>query len=91
MASMKQIKIIDKAKKEAQRAEPTSEMKENVDKLQRYAQNYLRITGDATLEKNNLEGSSVSFEAASVSSSSSLLDNEIDQPEVESLMPSVRQ
>lgn len=72
MASMKQIKIIDKAKKEAERAEPTSEVKENVDRLQRYAQNYLRLIGAEAYEPDEVSSDSV------------------DQPEVESLMPTVK-
>lgn len=72
-SSLKQIKIIDKAKKEAEREAPNSEVKSNVEKLQRYAMNYLK---NANIQLDSMEPLSDS--------------DDVDQPEVESLMPTVR-
>lgn len=78
MASMKQIKIIDKAKKEAERAEPSSEMKANVERLQRYIENFL-----------NNQNVRVQIESKSSPDSEASFTEGVDQPEVESLMPKV--
>lgn len=64
--------MIDKAKKEAERAEPSSEVKTNVEKLQRYAVNFL-----------NSQNINIA------QSESELASDEVDQPEVESLLPNV--
>lgn len=73
VASLKQIKKINKAKKESQRVEPSNGVKANVEKLQIYAINYLKIN-NSNIQEEKTDKTSL---------------EDVDQPEVESLMPSV--
>ncbi len=79
LANMKQIKIINKSKKDDLNTERDQELLRNIDQLQTYASAYVK---KVTSESDSLKNSSLDEN----------FDNncdEISQPEVESIMPSV--
>ena len=80
---MKQIKLIDKSKKEDFSSEPNKEILNDLERLQLYAENFLKKT---QIDNNNNSESASSDPTESSNESDS---QTISQAEVESLMPSV--
>ena len=87
IASLQQIKLIGKTQKQTHWSEANQDLIRKATALQRYAQNYLKMTdktrkrfeptiNEETIGDENDEGSAVD-------------SKEIGQPEVESLMPTV--
>ena len=93
----KQLKIIDKTKQEVLSSEPNQEMLRNIKKLQNYASNYLsRINSDSSLKEESFSESNDSndvfnnIDGSQDNLSSGVDSQQLSQPEVESLMPTVR-
>ena len=87
---MKQLKIIDKSKKEDLQSEPNKDLAKDLERLQRYADNYLvKKLKSNKFSDNNL--SSTSSNDSSKSEDNDDIDDSqsLAQPEVESIMPSV--
>jgi hypothetical protein len=79
---MKQIKLIDKSKKEDLNSEPNKELLNDLERLQLYAKNVLKISEE--INNNDIEENNNSLNQSNVDDAQSL-----SQAEVESLMPSV--
>ena len=87
---MKQLKIIDKSKKEDLQSETYKDLAKDLERLQRYADNYLA----KKLKSNKFSDNNLSSASSNDSSKSEENDGIDDsqslaQPEVESIMPSV--
>jgi hypothetical protein len=80
---MKQIKLIDKSKKEDLNSEPNKELLNDLERLQLYAKNVLKISEE--INNNDIEEiNNNSLNQSNIDDAQSL-----SQAEVESLMPSV--
>lgn len=77
--------MIDKTKK-VDRVKPSDEVKSTLEKLQRYASNYLSLQNIAIQSDTDKLAQSPTISEAS----SEIGNLNVDQPEVESLMPNVR-
>ena len=81
IASLQQIKLIGKTQKQTHWSEANQDLVKKVSALQRYAQNYAKMTATT--------GHRLETPVDESSEESSIDDKEIGQPEVESLMPTV--
>lgn len=79
-ASMRQIKIINKSKRDSQTSEPNQELIQQLERLQAYASNFVKSRQIKMMkpEKVDSEESNVPVDQES-----------INQPELESIMPCV--
>lgn len=102
VANVKQLRVIDKSKKEDLSSEPNQNIFKIIEKLQRYSKNYVNIEAQLNSSLNSNSWSKRVNVERSDSNSSTNTDssengaetqpdqNELSQPEVESLMPQVR-